>query len=277
MQPARAAVSIVVVTLLAVAAAACGSPGPTPSHNYSNRALGVSVRYPASWSVIPVAAQSGERTVAFGTDKGFVNVTLNVFPRGGAGFENATGADLTGDLHAAKTPIGRVLHTGFQWIAGVRYAEVEYIQASVHIVLLSTSVRGTRASFLIARAVCPTSLWSAQRATETTILDSLRISRHSGSTVTPAGISGMAEASGGGLVDIRSDPYAFLVVKSNAGQRTGVVVATVKADAGGLFRLSLPPGRYLIYGRDLPSRAVSVTVWAGRYSQAAVVTDLLLD
>ena len=181
MQPARAIVSILVATLLAVAAAACGSTGPTPFHSYSNRALGVSIRYPASWSVIPVAAQFGEHTIAFGIDKGFVNVTLNVFPRGKARFENATSADLAGNLHVAETPVtGRVLHTGFLSIAGVRFAEVEYTQASMHILLLSTSVRDRRASLLIARAECPTSQWSVQRATEMTILASLRTSKPRG-------------------------------------------------------------------------------------------------
>jgi hypothetical protein len=175
-QPARAIVSILVVTLLAVAVAACGSPGPTSSRSYSNRALGVSIRYPASWSVIPTRAQSGEHTIAIGVDKGFVNVTLNVFPRGKARFENATGADLVGDLRAGG-PGSRVLHTGFLSISGVRFAEVEYTQASTHYLLLSTSTRGSRASLLIARAVCPTSQWSAQRATEMAILDSLRISK----------------------------------------------------------------------------------------------------
>jgi hypothetical protein len=180
-QPGRAIVSILVATLLAVALAACSSSRPTPSQSYSNRALGVSIRYPASWSVIPVAAQIGEHTIAFGVGKGFVNVTLNVFPRGKGRFEDATGADLAGDLHVAKTPVtGRVLHTGFLSIAGVRFAEVEYTQASTHYVLLSTSARGRRASLLIARAVCPTSQWSVQRATEMSTLDSLRISKPRG-------------------------------------------------------------------------------------------------
>ena len=90
-------------------------------------------------------------------DKGFVNVALNVFPRGKARFENATGADLAANLRGAKFGLGRVLHTGFLSIAGVRFAEVEYTQASMHIILLSTSVRDRRASLLIARAECPTS------------------------------------------------------------------------------------------------------------------------
>jgi hypothetical protein len=98
-----------------------------------------------------------------------------------------------------------------------------------------------------------------------------------GSTAASAGISGLAEARGGSLLEIRSDPHALLIVKANSGLQAGAIVATAKADSGGRFRVSLPPGGYLIYGRDLPSRAVSVTVAAGHYSQAAVVTDLLLD
>lgn len=181
MQPGRAGVSLLVVMLLAVAVAACSSSGPAPYRSYSNRASGVSIRYPASWSVIPTLAQPGEHTFAIGTDKGFVGVVVNVFPGGTARFENATDATLAGIVQAARSPLpGRVLHAGLLSIAGVRFAEVEYTQASTHLLLLSTSGEGGRASLLIARAVCPTSQWPARRATEMTILDSLRISKPTG-------------------------------------------------------------------------------------------------
>jgi hypothetical protein len=181
MQLGRVVLAAVAAALLVVAVTACGSSVSTVAQSYNSPTLGFSIRYPANWPLKLVSARFGEHNVSFGTDKGFVNVSLNVFPRGTARFENATDATLAGILQAAKSPLpGRVLHSGFLSIAGVRFAEVEYTQGSTHLLLLSTSGKGGRASFLIVRAVCPTSQWSAQRATEMAILDSLRISKPRG-------------------------------------------------------------------------------------------------
>jgi hypothetical protein len=86
-QPSRIFVCALAVTLLCIWVTACGSSGATLAQSYSSRALGVSVRYPRSWSVIPVRAQIGVHIIAFGIEKGSVYVTLHVFPRGKARFE----------------------------------------------------------------------------------------------------------------------------------------------------------------------------------------------
>ena len=110
------------------------------------------------------------------------------------------------------------------------------------------------------------------------ILAVLSLSACGSPTPRDSGIAGMAQASGGGnevTLKLAPDSYARIVVKAESGPAAGTVVAKVRADAGGLFRVSLPPGRYLVYGRTFPPGAVHVTVTAGHYADAAVLTVLL--
>ena len=71
-------------------------------------------------------------------------------------------------------------------------------------------------------------------------------------------------------------PYRFVVVqvKATSGPRAGEVVARVKPDSRALFRIDLPPGRYLLMPL-VPKhgpwpRPTTVTVRAGQRTRAIV-------
>jgi hypothetical protein len=59
-------------------------------------------------------------------------------------------------------------------------------------------------------------------------------------------------------------PYAHLVVKS----RHGALVARVTADERGVYRLSLPPGTYAVWGRGPTAVKTRVVVSPGTFTRA---------
>ena len=155
-----------------VATAACGSSGRTLARSYDNPALGLAIRYPANWLVSRPEAD----TVVVGTKAGWVNIEVGVVRSRGS-FEDATKADFANLLMTPKDGPSRILHTGFVSIAGLRLAEVEYTEGITHYLWLSSKTSGGQTTSLGIRAVCPTKQWPAQRATETAILDSLKITK----------------------------------------------------------------------------------------------------
>jgi hypothetical protein len=65
-----------------------------------------------------------------------------------------------------------------------------------------------------------------------------------------------------------------ICVKAFSGAHAGDVVARVKADSLGIFRVTLPPGSYVVYGRPYPGGGKTVVVKAGSYARVIVVAFL---
>ena len=69
--------------------------------------------------------------------------------------------------------------------------------------------------------------------------------------------------------DILPDPHATVLVKDSGGK----TVARVATDGQGVFRLSLPPGDYLVVGKGLPAFFGTQTpVHTGEFSRIMVRT-----
>jgi hypothetical protein len=63
------------------------------------------------------------------------------------------------------------------------------------------------------------------------------------------------------------DPHHVVLVRVAGGPDAGKLIARVRSDAQGLFRVALPPGRYLVKGPDIGSDKELVSVRAGGYSR----------
>jgi len=63
-------------------------------------------------------------------------------------------------------------------------------------------------------------------------------------------------------------PRSVVLIRAAGGQDAGQLVARVRSDAQGLFRIALPGGRYLVTGKA--QIMVHVTVHAGGYSRVRV-------
>jgi hypothetical protein len=66
-------------------------------------------------------------------------------------------------------------------------------------------------------------------------------------------------------------PRAVVLIKAADGEHAGQVVARVRSDRRGLFRVALPPGSYLLVGKYFLPGHVRVTVHAGGYTRVSVV------
>jgi hypothetical protein len=63
---------------------------------------------------------------------------------------------------------------------------------------------------------------------------------------------------------------ATVLIKARDGEHAGQVVARVKSDNQGIFRVALPPGRYLLMGQAHNSERKQVTVQAGGYTRTRI-------
>lgn len=83
---------------------------------------------------------------------------------------------------------------------------------------------------------------------------------------------------GFGKSDLVPDGRAVILVKAGAGNAAGSVVARVRADDQGIFRVSLQPGSYIVVGkwaaRWWPEFQMPITVHAGEYSRVVLQTGL---
>jgi hypothetical protein len=72
-------------------------------------------------------------------------------------------------------------------------------------------------------------------------------------------------------------PHCIIVVEATSGQGAGRVVARVRTDAQGLFTVSLPPGRYLAYGRGYRDFGLGsrFTVRAGAFTRVRVIAGIV--
>ena len=71
---------------------------------------------------------------------------------------------------------------------------------------------------------------------------------------------------GFGEWDGRVSPHAVVTVKAVDGPRAGKVVARVTSDDQGLFRVTLPPGRYRLLSAAMPA-PVMIIVTPGVYTR----------
>ena len=62
------------------------------------------------------------------------------------------------------------------------------------------------------------------------------------------------------------DPRHVVLIRVAGGPDAGKLIARVRSGAQGLFRVALPPGRYLLKGPDIGSGEQLVTVRLGDYS-----------
>jgi len=70
-------------------------------------------------------------------------------------------------------------------------------------------------------------------------------------------------------------PHAAILIRSTGGHDAGGLVTRVRADAQGIFRVSLPPGRYLAYGRGLRYTGSRFTVRPGVFTRVLVVGGIV--
>jgi hypothetical protein len=89
-------------------------------------------------------------------------------------------------------------------------------------------------------------------------------------SLTPSPLPG-----GFGLSHLEPDSHRGIVVRAVAGDGSVKVVAKVQANADGIFKVTLPPGRYQVLGAPpYSSDRKSVTVRAGAYTRVVVRTGV---
>jgi hypothetical protein len=66
------------------------------------------------------------------------------------------------------------------------------------------------------------------------------------------------------------DSREVVLIKAVDGEHAGQVVARVHSDNRGLFRVELPPGRYVLSEKRWPLIEKRVTVHAGRFSRVLI-------
>jgi hypothetical protein len=71
---------------------------------------------------------------------------------------------------------------------------------------------------------------------------------------------------GFGEWDGRVSPHAVVTVKAADGPHAGQVVALVRSDAQGVFRVTLPPGRYRVLSAAMPA-PVRIIVTPGVFTR----------
>jgi hypothetical protein len=86
----------------------------------------------------------------------------------------------------------------------------------------------------------------------------------------PAGQPASSLPGGFGLSDMVPAGDTTIIVKATSGSSRGNVVARVVADSQGLFRVSLPPGSYFVYGPNYRSAGSRVVVSEGSYTRTIV-------
>jgi hypothetical protein len=75
---------------------------------------------------------------------------------------------------------------------------------------------------------------------------------------------------GFGLSKLEPYPRAVALIKVASGPDAGRTIARVRSDAQGVFRVALPPGRYLVRGSSSDSLRRRVAVRAGVYSRVRI-------
>lgn len=107
--------------------------------------------------------------------------------------------------------------------------------------------------------------------------------RAGSSTISTSGVYGITLVNQGGMMTalptpsplpgglgrslLVPDPHHVVLVRAAGGPDAGKLLARVRSDAQGLFRVALPPGRYLLKGPDVGSGKQLVSVRAGDYSR----------
>ena len=95
-----------------------------------------------------------------------------------------------------------------------------------------------------------------------------------------SGIEGRTMVDGGCPVEYEASPCPAKPISAEiTASAGGRVIARVTSDADGRFRISLPPGSYVVHAINLSgglyprSAPVNVTVRSGRYTAVAVSFD----
>jgi hypothetical protein len=85
----------------------------------------------------------------------------------------------------------------------------------------------------------------------------------------------VAEGMGGGLLDNEPLPHVTVVVRGTSGASAGKVVAEVRTNDQGSFRVALPRGSYSIYAGKCPQMAETVTVDVAHFTSVRVVGRII--
>jgi hypothetical protein len=75
-----------------------------------------------------------------------------------------------------------------------------------------------------------------------------------------------------GESDLIPDLSEAVRIKALSGEHAGTIVASLRSDGHGIFRVPLPPGTYLVWGVAESGDAQAVTVHEGEFARVQVRT-----